>query len=43
MWLSEVGPDGKFSEELKHARFWDADGSRKRPFRLLGLYCPPDF
>ena len=23
--------------------FWDADSSRKRIFRVLGLYCLPDF
>ena len=33
----------KFIRELKHARFWDADGNRKRRFRLLGPYCLPDF
>ena len=29
--------------ELKHARFWDADGNRKRRFRMLGRYCLPVF
>ena len=29
--------------ELKHARFWDADGNRKTTFRVLGKYCLPDF
>ena len=24
------------NRELKHARFWDADGNRKRKFRVLG-------
>ena len=24
-----------FNRELKHARFWDADGNRKRQFRKL--------
>ena len=31
------------SRELKHARFWEADGNRKRTFRVLGPYCLPDF
>ena len=25
--------------ELKHAHFWDADGNRKRTFRVLRPYC----
>ena len=29
--------------ELKHARFYDADGNRKRTFCLLGAYCLIDF
>ena len=29
--------------ELKHARFWDADGNRNRTFHILGPYCLPDF
>ena len=29
--------------ELKHARFWDADGNRKRTFHLPGQWCLPDF
>ena len=28
--------------ELKHERFWDADGNRKRTFCVLGPYCLPD-
>ena len=32
-----------FIRELKHARFWDADGNRKRTFLVLGPYCLPDF
>ena len=31
------------SRELKHARFSDADGNRKRTIRVLGPYCLPDF
>ena len=31
------------NREFKHARFWDADGNRKRTFRVLGPYCFPDF
>ena len=26
-------------KELKHARFWDADGNRKRTFRVPGQWC----
>ena len=29
--------------ELKHARFWDADGNRKRTFRVPGQRFLPDF
>ena len=29
--------------ELKHARFLDAHGNRKRPVRLPGPYCLPNF
>ena len=29
--------------ELKYARFWDADGNRKRTFRVLGKYYLLDF
>ena len=29
--------------ELKHARFWDADGNRKRTFRVPGQRCLPHF
>ena len=29
--------------ELKNAHFRDADGNRKRRFRVLGPYCLPDF
>ena len=29
--------------EIKHARFWDTDGNRKRTFRVLGPYCLLDF
>ena len=29
--------------ELKHARFWDANGNLERTFRVLGPYCLPDF
>ena len=29
--------------ELKHARFWDADGNRKRTFPVLGNYWSPRF
>ena len=29
--------------ELKHARFCDADGNRKRKFREPGQWCVPDF
>ena len=32
-----------FPRELKHARFWDADGNRKRAFLVLGPYCLRDF
>ena len=28
--------------ELKHARFWDADGNRKRTFHMPGQWCLPD-
>ena len=28
---------------LKHGRFWDADGDRKRTFRMPGQWCLPDF
>ena len=28
---------------LKHARFLDADGNRKRTFRALGQWHLPDF
>ena len=31
------------NRELKHKRFWDTDGNRKRTFRVLGKYCLPDF
>ena len=29
--------------ELKHARFSDANGDRKRTFRVPGQWCPPEF
>ena len=29
--------------ELKHARFLDADGNRKRTFCVPGQWCVPDF
>ena len=29
--------------ELKHARFWNADGNRKRTFLVLEKYCLLDF
>ena len=29
--------------ELKHTRFWDAGGNRKRTFRVRGQWCLPDF
>ena len=31
------------NRELKHARFWDADGNRKRTCRVPGQWCLPDF
>ena len=31
------------NRELKHARFWDADGNRKRTFRVPGQWCLTDF
>ena len=30
------------NRELKHARFWDADGKRKRTFHMPGQWCLPD-
>ena len=32
-----------YNRELKHERFLDADGNRKRTFRVLGPYYLPDF
>ena len=34
---------GRKASWFKHARFWGADGNRKRTFRVLGPYCLPDF
>ena len=31
------------NRELKHARFWEADGNRKRTFRALRQWHLPDF
>ena len=31
------------NRELKHARFLDAGGNRKRAFRVPGQWCLPDF
>ena len=35
--------DSTNNRELKHARFWDADGNRKRTFHMPGQWCLPDF
>ena len=34
---------GRVIRELKHARFWNADGNRKSTFRVPGQWCPLDF
>ena len=31
------------NRELNHARFWDADGNRKRTFHMPGQWCLPNF
>ena len=41
-WFFSEGID-QFKRELKHARFRDANGNRKRTFRVPGQRCLPDF
>ena len=44
-WLtaSKCRLECKNDKELKHARFWDPDGNRKRTFHMPGQWCLPDF
>ena len=41
--LGSVITAGARLGQLKHARFWDADGNRKRTFHMPGHWCLPDF